>query len=58
MVRSVVAGAVAAKQHGGLALGHAEIDAVQDVIPPDMGVHAGEGEKVGHAALFPGAMPR
>jgi hypothetical protein len=31
---------------------------MQDVIPPDMGVHAGEGEKVGHAALFPGAMPR
>jgi hypothetical protein len=28
------------------------------VIAPDVGVHAGEGEKVGHAALFPGAMPR
>jgi len=28
------------------------------MITPDVGVHAGEGEKVGHAALFPGAMPR
>jgi hypothetical protein len=28
------------------------------VILPDTDVHAGEGEKVGHAALFPGAMPR
>ena len=36
----------------------AKIDALQDVIAPDMGVHAGEREKLGHAALFPGAMPR
>ena len=56
--RRGLAGAVAAEQHGGLALGHGKVDAVQDVIAPDMGVHAGEGEKVGHAALFPGAMPR
>ena len=37
---------------------HGEVDALQNVIAPDMGVHAGEGQQVGHAALFPGAMPR
>ncbi len=56
--RRGLAGAVAAQQHRGLALGHAEIDALQNVIAPDMGMHAGEIKKVGHAALFPGAMPR
>jgi hypothetical protein len=28
------------------------------VIAPDMGMDTGEIEKVGHAAVFPGAMPR
>ena len=38
--------------------GTAKIDALQDVIAPDMGVHAGQRQQVAHAALFPGAMPR
>ena len=56
--RRGLAGAVAAEQHRGLALGHAEVDAMQDVIAPDMGMHAGERQQIAHAALFPGAMPR
>jgi hypothetical protein len=56
--RGSLAGAVAAEQHRGLARGHGKVDALQNVIAPNMGVHAGQRQKVGHAALLPGAMPR
>jgi hypothetical protein len=53
MVRSVggFAYAVAPQQHGELAARHNQVHAVQDVVRPDVGVHAFEGEKsVAHAA--------
>src|SRR5690606_10899224 len=49
---------VAAEQHGELPPRHGEIDAVQDVILPDMGVNAFQvQQRVAHAAAS-GAMPR
>ncbi len=56
--RRCLARAVATEQHCGLAFRHNEVDAMQDVILPDMGVDVGEGQHVAHAAVFPGAMPR
>ena len=55
--RRGLAGAVAAEQHRGAAFGHAELDAVQDVIAPDMRLDAREGEKLAHAAFSP-KLPR
>ena len=44
--RGGLARAVAAQQHRELALGYGEVDAVQDVIGPDVRVHALEGQQV------------
>ncbi|MNT37684.1 hypothetical protein D3C72_1738310 [compost metagenome] len=56
--RGGLARAVAAQQHGELALGHGQIHAVQDVVRPDVRLHAFEGQQIfgAHAASF--AMPR
>jgi hypothetical protein len=44
--RGGLAGAVAPEQHGELALGHGEIDAVEDVVCADMGVDALEAQQI------------
>ena len=38
--------------------GAAKIDALQDVIAPDMGMHALQDEARAHGGLAPGATPR
>jgi hypothetical protein len=55
--RGGLAGAVAAQQHGQLAARHDEVDAMQDVVRPDVRVHAFQREQVvAHAASL--ATPR
>ena len=56
--RRRLAGAVAAQQHRHLALGHDEVDAVQDVIGADVRVHAAQLEDGGHAAASAALIPR
>src|SRR6185437_2235345 len=46
------AGAVAAEQHGREPRRRVEVDALEDVVAADMGVHALEGERCAHAATF------
>ena len=55
--RGGLAGAVAAEQHGRAGGGRVEIDALQDVIAADMGVHALQGQGRAHAAAS-GLTPR
>ena len=55
--RRRLAGAVAAEQHRRPAARRVEVDALQDVIAADVGVHALERQAGAHAA-FPGAIPR
>ena len=46
-----LAGAVAAEQHCRPAGGRDEIDALQDVVAADVGVHALQRQALAHAAL-------
>ena len=55
--RGGLAGAVAAEQHGQRAARHHEIDAVQDVIRPDVRVHAFEAQQRRRAPCFSPSPP-
>ena len=48
-----LARAVAAEQHRGAAIRHVEVDAVQNVVLPDVGLDPGQREKRAHAAFPP-----
>ena len=51
--RRGLAGAVTSEQHCGLAFRHIKLDAMQNVIAPDMRLDAREGEQLAHAAFSP-----